>query len=270
MIIAVCGNSGAGKSTLALKLARFLSNKKLNTVLIDTDFITPQFNIWFPKKVLTHSSSLSVLLDNNIEIETVASKLQVEGENLGVLGYDRDFSANAMPRRPDTSERLLTCLQSNELSDVVIVDVQTGFINDMLSFQAMSVADIVIVALTPDVKGLSWFDANIKMMDEGWSHVNKPVLKALSQVFPSSPVTEMEHILGKCDFYLPYSPEISEQMYTGEMASTSANSKSARKYLDVVRSIANVAADIRERKLQEEENSTNYEYVMTDNKNKGV
>ncbi len=270
MIIAVCGNSGAGKSTLALKLARFLSNKKLNTVLIDTDFITPQFNIWFPEKTLTHSSSLSVLLDNNIEIEAVASKLQVEGENLGVLGYDRDFAANSMPRRPDTSERLLTCLQSEELSDIVIVDVQTGFINDMLSFQAMSVADLILVTLTPDVKGLSWYDANIKMMAEGWSHTEKPVIKVLSQVVPSSPVAQMEHILGKFDFYLPYSDEIAEQMYTGTMPSTSAVQKNGRKYLDIVRSIADSINATRQKKLEEERNAQNYEYVMTDNPNKEV
>ena len=59
MIIAVCGNSGSGKSTLAIKIATMFAAHKKNTVLIDTDFISPQFNVWYPKKEMFNHSSLA-------------------------------------------------------------------------------------------------------------------------------------------------------------------------------------------------------------------
>ena len=82
MIIAVCGNSSSGKSTLAVKIATMFASRKKNTALIDTDFITPQFNVWYPKKEMFNHTSLAVLLDNNVDIETTADKMHIINENL--------------------------------------------------------------------------------------------------------------------------------------------------------------------------------------------
>jgi MinD-like ATPase involved in chromosome partitioning or flagellar assembly len=237
MIIAVCGNGGAGKSTLAIKLAALFASKKKNTVLIDTDFITPQFNIWFPKKEMFNHTSLAVLLDNNIDIEAVADKMHVINENLGVLGYARDFSANAMPRRPDTSSQLLKTLE--EMADIIVVDVQTGFINDILSFEVMSRADIRIINVTPDIKGLSWYDSNIRMMEEAWKNNQAHTIKVLNKTYAQAPLAEMEQIIGEVPYYLPLSSEIEEQLSTGDMDDITPTTKLGQQYFNVLQSIAN-------------------------------
>ena len=238
MIIAVCGNSGSGKSTLALKIATLFAHLDRNTILVDTDFVTPQFNIWYPKKEMYSHSSLAVLLDNNIDTETVANKLCVVNNTLGVLGYARDFSANAMPRRPDTAMQLLETLQN--MADVVVVDIQTGFINDILSFEAMSSADIRIVTLTPDIKGLSWYDSNIRMLEESWKNLDAHVIRVLNKTHPTAPLAEIEQTVGTIPYYLPFSVEIEEQMNTGTLPDITLNTAPGKQYMGVVQSLVGV------------------------------
>lgn len=241
MIIAVCGNSGSGKSTLAIKLAHVFASFKKNTVLVDTDFIAPQFNVWYPKKEMFNHTSLAVLLDNNIDIEQTADKMHVINENLGVLGYARDFSANAIPRRPDTAAQLLACL--NEMADVIIVDVQTGFINDILSFEVMSAADVRVIAITPDIKGLSWYDSNIRMMEESWKANEARTIRVFNKAHAHAPLTEIEQIIGEVPYYLPFSHDIEEQMSTGAMSDLSPGThKATQQYIGVLKSLASEIA----------------------------
>lgn len=240
MIIAVCGNSSSGKSTLAIKIATMFAARKKNTVLIDTDFITPQFNVWYPKKEMFNHTSLAVLLDNNVDVEQTADKMHIISENLGVLGYARDFSANAMPRRPDTASQLLHCL--NEMADVIVVDVQTGFINDILSFEVMSTADVRLIAITPDIKGLSWYDSNIRMMEEAWRNVDAHTIRVFNKAHANAPLAEIEQIIGEVPYYLPFSNEIEEQLSTGSMGDITPVQKTAQKYMDVLKSLVDEIA----------------------------
>lgn len=242
MIIAVCGNSSSGKSTLAVKIATMFANRKKNTALIDTDFITPQFNVWYPKKEMFNHTSLAVLLDNNVDVEATADKMHIISENLAVLGYSRDFSANAMPRRPDTAAQLLACLE--EMVDVVVVDVQTGFINDILSFEVMSSADVRLITLTPDIKGLSWYDSNIRMMEETWKSNDAKTIRVFNKARANAPLAEIEQIIGEVPYYLPFSNEVEEQLATGSMSDITPRQKVAQKYMSVLNSIVDEIAEL--------------------------
>jgi MinD-like ATPase involved in chromosome partitioning or flagellar assembly len=242
MIIAVCGNSSSGKSTLAVKIATMFANRKKNTALIDTDFITPQFNVWYPKKEMFNHTSLAVLLDNDVDVEATADKMHIISENLAVLGYSRDFSANAMPRRPDTAAQLLACL--DEMVDVVVVDVQTGFINDILSFEVMSSADVRLITLTPDIKGLSWYDSNIRMMEETWKSNDAKTIRVFNKARANAPLAEIEQIIGEVPYYLPFSNEVEEQLSTGSMSDVTPRQKVAQKYMNVLNSIVDEISEL--------------------------
>lgn len=236
MIIAVCGNSGSGKSTLAVKLATVLADHKYNTVLVDTDFITPQFNVWYPKKEMFAHQSLAVLLDNNVDVEATADKTHIINENLGALGYARDFSVNAIPRRHDTASQFLNCLE--EMCDIVVVDVQTGFINDNLSFEVMNRADVRLVAITPDVKALSWYDSNIRMMAEQWQNKDAVTIRLFNKTRATAPLAEIEHIIGEVPYYVPFSNEVEEQLFTGTMDNINMHSKTGKQYVSVITTLA--------------------------------
>lgn len=230
-LIAVWGNNGSGKSTLAIKLAIELSERGKNVILVDTDFNAPQLNSWYPRLEVDKSSSLSVLLDNNVDTEAVANKIQVIDKNLGVLGYCKDFASNAVPGRADTAQDLLLCLP--DLCDVAVIDCQSSIISDVLSFEALSSAEMRIVAITPDVRGLAWYDANVRMMDEEWRNNKKSLIKAFNKVRPTSPANEVENIIGTVRYYLPNSPALEDEVFTGELGGTDYR-KTAKKYAKVV------------------------------------
>lgn len=230
-IIAVWGNSGSGTSTLAIKLALEISELGKNVVLVDADYNAPQANVWYPRMELAKSDSLSKLLDNNIDVEAVASKIKVINKNLGVLGYAKDYASNAIPSRADTAGELLTTL--TKVCDVVIVDCQSGITADILSFEALGLADLRIVGITPDIRGLSWYDSNVRMMEEEWLNNKLETIKIFNKVVNNSPADEIENIIGTVKYYFPYCPDIEDEMCAGEMGSREYRKK-AKKYARVL------------------------------------
>lgn len=237
MIIAVWGNNGSGKSTFAIKLANSFARLKKNVVLIDADYVAPQLNVWYPKLNIKPEQSLSVLLDNNIDsVETIVSKIQVINENLGVLGYAKDFSSNIIPRRSEPAEELLRLLP--ELCDVTIVDCRSDVTNDILSFATLAeFADERIVAITPDVKGVSWYDSNVRMFEENWTNNSMSILKIFNKARMIAPVADIEKAIGSVEYYLPHDTYIERELFAGTMGGEDSR-KNARQYTHVVDAIA--------------------------------
>lgn len=229
--IAVWGNSGSGTSTLAIKLALEISELGKSVVLIDTNYNAPQANIWYPRMELSKTDSVSTLLDNNIDVESVASKIKVINKNLGVLGYAKEYASNAIPNRSDTAIELLHILP--QICDVTIVDCQSGIISDILSFEALGQAELRVVGLTPDVRGLAWYDSNVRMMEEEWINNKLATLKLFNKVMGDSPTEEMESIVGTVQYYLPYNSDIANEVCTGEMGSREYRKK-AKKYAKII------------------------------------
>lgn len=236
MRIAIWGNSGSGKSTLAIKLALSLVSAKKDVMLFDTDYAAPQFNVWYPKKNMVSTSSLSVLLDNAVTAEALSSKSQKIKDNLVCYGYCKDFASNSIPSRSDTALQLMNLLgdpkgKFNEFYSVI--DCMSCPITDYLSYAALTSADAVIVAFTPDVKGMSWYDANVKMFEENWKDNKKLVIRAFNQATITSPTSNIENILGTMEYYLPYDRALKEELYSGNLGSNSYK-QNARNYANVV------------------------------------
>lgn len=241
MIITIWGNAGSGKSTLSIKLANAFAAMRKNVLLIDTNFVCPQINIWYPAMNITKEKSLANLLDNKIESEeTIISKINIVSENIGVIGYAKDFSSSSMPNRDDTAKDLLSMLnQSKKLCDIVIVDCTSDIYSSIFTSTAILDAEnsIRIIAVTPDLRGLSWYDSNVRMMEEAWMNNNQPVIKVFNQVHITAPVTDIENIIGTVDYYLPYDADLRREMYTGILGENKSR-KTAKKYSKVIDSIA--------------------------------
>ena len=218
MIIAVWGNSGSGKSTIAIKLANAFSRKKKNVILIDADYIAPQTNVWYPKMEIRSEASLRVILDNAVTVENVAGKLNmVRGrENFGVLGYGKGYAANMVTDRKDTAAELLDACQS--ICDVVIVDCQSNMLNDILTFTSLEKADERVIVLTPDVKALSWYESNVRPMEDAWSNSKLDTVRVFNKVTRKTPAEAIESVIGTAGFFLPYAPHLEEELYSGELS----------------------------------------------------
>ncbi len=229
--IAVWGNSGSGTSTLAIKLALEIAELGKNVVLVDTNYNAPQANVWYPRLELAKTESMSVLLDNNIDVEAAASKIKVINRNLGILGYAKDYASNAIPGRSDTAIDLLNVLP--QICDVAIIDCQSGIMGDVLSLEALGQAELRIVGITPDVRGLAWYDSNVRMMEEEWINNKLATVKLFNQVKTNSPANEVENVIGTVQYYLPYSAEIEDEVCTGEMG-TREYKRKAKKYAKII------------------------------------
>lgn len=242
MTIAIWGNNGAGKSTVAIKLALALADKKKNVVLVDADYNAPQINVWYPRMDVKLESSLARILDSTVDVEHVASKIQVVNKYFGVLGYTKDFASASMPKRSDTIHTFLKCL--GDVSDYIIVDCQSCPINDIITFEAANSADVVLAVMTPDIKALSWYDSNVRMLEENWANGEKTeLIRVLNKVTDVSPAEELEEAMGPVKYLLPHSIDIADEIYTGELG-TDNYRKKARYYAAVIDTIAD---DISER-----------------------
>jgi MinD-like ATPase involved in chromosome partitioning or flagellar assembly len=258
MIISVWGNSGSGTSTVAIKLALCLSKKSKNVLLIDSNFIAPQAKIWFPKSEIKPEQSLAVILANNVELDNVANKITMVNDYLGYLGYGKDLAINTIPNRDDTPSALLNV--ANNISDYVVVDCQSNITQDVMSFMALDLADTKIINMTPDLRGLSWYNSNVMMLKEKWQAQGSHVLKAFNKVKIISPADAMERVLGNIDFYLPYYEEMEEELYNGTIGEDKYKGRS-KKYGQVINTIVNEIIEFNTPKMSEEpqnENTDNF------------
>ena len=108
----------------------------------------------------------------------------------------------------------------------------------------MNRADVRLIAITPDIKALSWYDSNIRMMEEQWQNNEAVTIKAFNKTRASAPLDDIQRIIGEVPYYLPYSNEVEEQLYTGTMGDLSLHSKTGRQYLGVLRSISDEIVDL--------------------------
>lgn len=240
MIISVWGNNGCGSSTLAIKLGLALSEKGKNVVLVDANFVAPQTKIWFPKINFNPEDSMSVILANNIELDNVASKITMINDYFGVLGYGKELSINAIPSRDDTPSELLSVLSS--ISDIVIIDCQSNITQDIMSFMALDVADTKLINLSPDIRGIAWYNANVMMLKEKWLSQNAQIYTIFNKVKINAPVDAVEKAIGTVDFYLPYADEIEEELYSGKIGEKYFKGQ-ARNYGVVIKNIAESILD---------------------------
>lgn len=230
MTIAIWGNAGSGTSTLAIKLALLLTKIGKSTLVIDTNFVTPQINIWYPDKKIRLSELLSNILANNIDMEVVATKITVINDDLGVLGYAKDLSINSITVRDDTPMALLNT--ANSIVDITIVDCQTNITQDVMSFIALDSADIKILNLTPDLRGLSWYESNVMMLREKWESQNDKIIKVFNKVRPNSPTNSIESVIGAFGYHMPFCEEIDEELYNGTLGTI--NNRGRLKYYNTI------------------------------------
>jgi len=237
MIIAVWGNNGAGKSTVAIKLANAYARKGRNVVLLDTDFVAPQINVWFPRMDVNPEASLRIVLDNAVTVETVAAKISmVKGRsNYGVMGYTKGYTVNQVTARQDTAGELLNVL--SEMADTIIVDCQSNILLDILSLVAIDKGDERVVVMTPDVKGLSWYESNVRPMQDGWENKGLSFIRTFNKVTRSTPAEAVESVTGSAGFYLPYTAYIDDELYSGTLGEDGIYTK-AKPFARVLESLA--------------------------------
>ena len=172
-ILTFWGSPGSGKSTLSALLSGLLSDEGCSVILISPDSLSPMLSVWRPEQ-WENGKTLGALLDTvPTDAAAVSPYLHyVRGkENIGILAcgpgetpYSHAFFSTMQGTLCHERVRNLLRLLST-LSDFVIADCISP-VNDWFTLTALENADLSILLLTPDRRGLSYGKTALSVISE--------------------------------------------------------------------------------------------------------
>ena len=210
MMISICGSPESGKSTLALKLAQFFLKEKKQVILVQTDYYTPTFVTFFPEEEGSGSLGKLLSLPEITQEEILRSLLVIKGEeNLGVLSYAKEETRYHYPEY--TKDRAVeVIIQLKHMADVVIVDCQTAFFEDLFAITALEMADRTLRVLSADLKGISYYRSCMPLLADSKFSPEKAV-KIIQDTKNTGLLTEAADAVLGADMIIPYTDELRQQ-----------------------------------------------------------
>jgi len=186
MVFAIWGRDGTGKSTLADALGRTFCKQGI-TAIIDTDLTQPTLPARINGKKLGAEASLGKAI-SGMSADDAARYLHQHPKvkrlfYAGLIAQDEylsyELGLDATEAARDFVDRCAA------LADTVILDL-SGQRTDPFVPIALSVADKIIIPITPNVQGVCWFNAV------------KPFLEAMNasgRVLPVVAMADRQHDL---------------------------------------------------------------------------
>ncbi len=231
VIISVWGSPASGKTTVAAKLAKMLSEQKINTVLVLNDSIAPMFPCIVPPNEIEEEHSLGELLSRvNISQTEVKNHLVLLKRNpyLSILGYLKGENSTTHP--PYTHLQVEEMIDSlKEIAAVIIFDC-TSSLDNTLTTTAILNSDFMLNVINCDLKSISFLSSQLSTLyDKGFDADIK--YNILSNVKGGQNSLQMAKSVGKIAFELEHSGEVEEQYLNGDLFEdlTYKNSRNFRK-----------------------------------------
>ncbi|MDU7250734.1 MAG: ParA family protein [Clostridium sp.] len=217
-VLAVWGSPGCGKTTVAVKLAKYLADRKKNVVLLLCDCTTPMLPCVCPSGELEGDHSLrSILAANSITESLVKNNCNTHKRmsHLAVIGLQKGENENCYP---PVNERLLRELFQTfrEMDSHIIIDCSSSIYFDELSTIAILEADAVLRIINCDLKSVSYLSSQQEYLRMAGFDFDK-LYKAVSNVKSNEASQNMEQALGSAVFTLPHSPELEAQVLAGNL-----------------------------------------------------
>ncbi|MBO5019333.1 MAG: ATP-binding protein [Clostridia bacterium] len=233
-LIAVCGSPESGKTTLALKLAQELYySMKTSVLFLSVDLNVPIMGYVFPHCKESDLYSIGKTLDKtDIYREDVMKQIVTVKTmmNFGYLGFKAGENKYSYPRpTEDKVLELFRCM--SEIAEYVVIDCVSDN-EDFISILAKREADVVIQAITPDLKCMTYFasngDAYLGCADK------TTIVMNTTEKDLYLPFDEVKNHFKKVQFVLPYSLALKQQTITGTLSERLAD----RKYREVISKLA--------------------------------
>jgi len=217
-VLAVWGSPGCGKTTVAVKLAKYLADRKKNVVLLLCDCTTPMLPCICPSGELEGDHSLrSILAANSITESLVKNNCNTHKRmsHLVVIGLQKGENENCYP---PVNEKLLRELMGvlRDMDSHIIIDCGSSIFFDELSTIAILEADAVLRLIACDLKSVSYLSSQQEYLRMAGFDSDK-LYKAVSNVKSNEASQNMEQVLGSAVFTLPHSPELEAQMLAGNL-----------------------------------------------------
>ncbi len=216
MLISIYGSASSGSSTLAIKLARELSEKKKNVIVCFSDYYTPTFCTFFPSE--EDNNSLGELLTaDSLSREYITKNLNIVGKNkyISFLSYKQGETVNSYPKYTEKRiEELLIHL--SHMADVVIFDIGTNILEDDLGIKALERSDKVIMTISADLKGLSYYNSIKPLMNGSSSIKGENHIRIINNTSGSNFEDIVSDEIGGAEVILPYVKSIKGQYFSEE------------------------------------------------------
>lgn len=236
-MLAVWGSPGSGKTVTAVKIAKMLSAKKKNVILLLCDMTAPMLPCICSPDELECERSLGNILaaarigENLIKHNLVTLKRSNYLTVLGLLKGENEYS---IP--PFTEKQAIELLDGlRQIAPYVIVDCGSYIANDILSAVALMEADSVLRLANCDLKSISYFSSQLPLLkDAKWDADKQYKVAANVKLFQAA--DHIGKVLGSVTFKLPYSQELEEQYLAGNLFSDLSlkDSRAFRKELEKI------------------------------------
>ena len=233
-MIAVCGAPGSGKTTAALKIAEEIYYaKKGSVIFLSPDLNVPCLAFVFPNCKEEELYSVGVALDRtDIYREDVLRQINhvKTMENFGFLGYKAGENKYTYPR--PTEDKVLDLFRCmSDIAEYIVIDCVSDN-DDLISSIAIREADKVILAVTPDLKCMTYYGSNGDAF-LGCADKSEYVMNIMdNDLF--LPIEEVKSHFKKIEYVLPYSHALKQQTITGTLSERLAD----RKYREVISNLA--------------------------------
>lgn len=244
-VLAVWGSPGAGKTTAAVKLAKYLADKKKNVVLVLCDMTAPMFPCICPPSDLEceknskrpYGSLGSILsaahvTEPLVEYNMITHKKMSYITMIGMLKGENEYTYASYSKVQ--AQELIEALR--KIAPFVIIDCSSYIANDILSAVALLESDSVLRLANCDLKSISYLSSQLPLLQNSNWDMDKQY-KALSNIKPNHDIEHMATALGGISFKLPYSDEVEEQYLAGNLLAD-LTLKSSREFRKGVEKIA--------------------------------
>jgi len=232
-IIAIWGSPSSGKTTTSVKLAKALSEKKKNVIVVFADIIVPTLLTILPTVGSEGKSLGRLLAEPELTQETILKNLITMRKNdyISFLGYGK--AENKFTYAKYSKDKIIDFMVLlRHLSDYVIIDCSSIITDDLFTAMTLEIADKVLRLSSCDIKGLSYMSSYLPLLSERRFGIEKHI-KILSNTNDSMLKSEMTESLSGIDLYIPYVKELSDQYLYGELFQT-LTTKGSKAYSNAI------------------------------------
>lgn len=238
-VLVVWGSPGSGKTTVAVKLAKYLADKKKNVVLVLCDMTAPMLPCICPPSDLEYEKvskrpygSLGSILsaahvtEPLVKYNMITHKKMAYLTMIGMLKGENEYTYASYSKVQ--AQELIDSLR--KIAPFIIIDCGSYIANDILSAVSLLTCDSVLRLANCDLKSISYLSSQLQLLQNSNWDTDKQY-KAVSNVKSNHGIDHMAGALGSVSFKLPYSEEVEEQYLAGNLLAdlTLKNSREFRK-----------------------------------------
>jgi MinD-like ATPase involved in chromosome partitioning or flagellar assembly len=236
-MLAVWGSPGAGKTVTAVKIAKYLAEKKKKTALLLCDTTAPMLPCICPTSDIENERSLGSILAASTVTESLVKLncvLHKKLDFLTIIGMLKGENEYTYP--PYSAKQATELLESlQKIAPYVVIDCGSYIANDILSAVSLMEADAVLRLVNCDLKSVSYLSSQLPLLkDNKWDSDKQYKVAANVKKWQAS--EQVGQVLGNVAFVLPNSHELSDQCLAGDLFKDLAmsNSRAFRKEIEKI------------------------------------